>query len=452
MNLKTHRKIKKILFVSPPLLAEKGEFYPDFPTPPLGIAYISSNADSLDSPLVKDILDFSFYENWEDIYSELGKLPDYDLYAFTSMTPNFSNLVKVARYLRERRDCLFVIGGSQATIYPGQVLDLNIFDICVVNEGEETFRELISCINSKGDIAKVKGLWFRDQGGEIRSTGVRPYIKDLDTLCFPDWDLLPMKQYIKTFGDMIFGERGATAICSRGCVFDCAFCAKDIFQSELRRRSPENVIEEVKRLTTKYQLDTVHFVDDNFTGNNHFIKKFCQLMRESKLPVQWRCESRIDMVNAEILGIMKEGGCKGIMYGVESGDQQVLDNMNKKLKVERIVNVCEETHRAGISIGAFIMIGFPGETRESLRRTIDLVRKIDLNHVALAFATMLPGTKLYKKSTHGPGKFDINFSTDYHIKNNIKLDQIEFDDLLAAQREIFDIVYGSKGAVGKIRK
>lgn len=433
--MKLTHPVKKILFIIPPLLIETVEFYPDFPTPPLGISYISANAGE---NLEKRILDLTFTESWAEVVEELSGLPDYDLYAFTSMTTNFSNTMKIAKYLKEKKTGIFVIGGSHATIFPEQIVDIGLFDIAVIGEGEVTFRELIERLNRQEPLELIAGISFKDERGKVVVASKREKIADLDQLNFPDRHLLPMDKYIHSFGQTINGERGTTILCSRGCPFDCTFCSKEIFGRKIKWRRPENIIQEIEFLVQTYQIDTIHFVDDMFAVNKPFVNKITGLMQERMPGLQWRCESRVDSLDREMLQDMKKANCAGIWFGVESGDQRILDGMNKRTTVQQALEACQIAKAAGIVVGIFIILGYPGETKESLENTIRIVERIKPNLISVSFSTILPGTNFaaqYFKDCKVTSQFN-----DYHIGTNINLTHITFDDLLQARETIFEIV------------
>lgn len=430
------RQIKKILFIVPPLLTEKVEFYPDFPTPPLGVGYICANT-LID--VEKDILDFSLVENWEDVCVQIDRLSDYDVYAFTSMTSNFFNALKVCQRLRSLKNGIFIIGGNHVTVAPSEVLNTDVFDIGIMGEGEKTFNELIFSLNQGKALENIPGIVFKGPRGEIIKTGKREYIKNLDALHFPDRQLIPMQDYLKCFNSIIPEEIGTTLLCSRGCPFSCAFCSKEIFGNLQRHRSPENIVEEICHLIREYQVNMIHFVDDNFTTNHRFIERLCKLLIKQKMSIQWQCESRVDTINKMQLKQMKRAGCKRIFYGIESGSLRILEKMKKNIRLEDVIRVFIMTKEEKIDTGAFIMLGYPGETKGSLEETIRVVEQVRPEYISVSFATILPGTKLHQEYKTTSNWNSENFN-DYHIGSNIYLDGIDFHDLLEAREEIFKLI------------
>ncbi len=428
--------IKKILFIVPPLLKETVEFYPDFPTPPLGIGYICANTSR---EIEKDILDLTFIQNWDDVWASMDSLPDYDLYAFTSMTPNFPNTLKVAQRLKRRRHGLVVIGGNHITVAPKEVLDTNVFDLGIVGEGEDTFRELLANLNRGTPVEHMPGLVFKGTDGKIVKTGRRKYVKNLDTLHFPARHLLPMHDYFQCFSDIIPEERGTTLLCSRGCPFSCSFCSKEIFGSRYRYRSPENIEEEIRHLIDAYQVNMIHFVDDTFTTNHAFVERLCDTLIQQKFPVQWQCESRVDSVNRNLVKKMKKAGCKRIMYGIESGSPRILEKMKKNIRPEMVIEAFAWAKAENIDTGAFIMLGYPGESKETLQETRRIVEQVHPKYISVSFTTILPGTQLHQEYCTTANWKTKTFN-DYHIGSNIKLDGIDFHDLVDTRDKIFDII------------
>lgn len=437
-SMRTISKIDKLVFVVPPLLSERVEFYPDFPTPPLGIGYVSANVGN---DYKRNILDLSFHDSLTEIYRVLDRIDDYDVYAFTSMTPNFKSVLKVAEYLRKHKEGLFVIGGSHVTVVPEILTNSDIFDIGVIGEGEVTFKELMQVIATGQDFREIKGIAYKDGKGNLKFSEPRPYLQNIDCLEFPDRHLFDMNKYIEQFNS-VTGGKGLTLICSRGCPYDCVFCSKEIFGRAYRLRSPQNILAEVKQVVSDYDTATLHFIDDTFTINHKFVYDFCDEIKANRLDIQWQCESRVDTVDHKLISKMRESGCIRIMFGVESGDQQILNRMNKQITLDQIRRAFEIAGKEGIDTGAFIMLGFPGETTESLQKTVELVKLIKPRLISVSFTNILPGTQLYKRYWDSMPTNDQVFG-DYHLRSNIESPQLPLRQLIDAREEIFKIVRGS---------
>ncbi|MBI4665500.1 MAG: radical SAM protein [Nitrospinae bacterium] len=433
------RRIEKILFIAPPLMKERVEFYPDFPTPPLGIAYVMAN---LEGDYKKEYLDLSFHESWEDVEGSINRLGDYDMYAFTSMTPSYAFARRVAERIRTWSGGWFVIGGSHVTVAAMEVMGSGLFDIGVLGEGERTFSEIVNAINNGERLEAVPGVVVLQDDGAVTYGPGRGYINGLDSLSYPARGLMPMEKYLALF-KQITGRRGGTLISSRGCPFGCAFCSREIFGRKLRHRSPGNVAGEIETLMERYGVDMVHFVDDTLTANRKFTESLCATLQERQLGVEWQCESRVDCVSNELLETMKSAGLIRIMFGVESGDEGILNRMGKGITPAQVIKAFDMAHKAGLEAGAFIMLGYPGETRESLSKTVDIVGRIKPDLISVSFANALPGTRFHEEFATGR---EGGLYVDYHLETNVPLENLSFGDLDKARSEIFDIVRPVSGS------
>ena len=278
-------------------------------------------------------------------------------------------------------------------------------DITVVGEGEETMLDLYKTITAGGNLSKVPGICFRQNGQSIVNKP-RKNIADLDTVPFPAWDLLPMEIYLKNpiwgdaannssdFREDVKATRSMNIISSRGCPFSCKYCYHLFGRSNYRFRSAQNVVEETEMLVDRYGVDFIGFVDDNMMASKTQMLEFCDLMARKEFPVTWGCHVRVTEARPDILGPMAEAGCVLIGYGIESGSQMMLDAMNKKATIEQAKKAIMNTRKAGIYPNTTFIFGYPGETLQTVQETIDFKREMRLDCGSF-FATPYPGAPLY---------------------------------------------------------
>lgn len=311
----------------------------------------------------------------------------------SSLSATYQSSLKVARIYKECIPGGFVIfGGQYPTIKTDEVLSSECVDFVVRGEGEETIREIVSVLLkglvSVSELTKIKGISFV-QSGLITHTENRPVPVDLDKLNFPARDLL-----LKPFSDK---KAYGAIITSRGCAFDCGFCsAKAIVGKKMRYRSIQNVIDEIKEVVDKFGVRNFIFWDDTFTVNRNRTIELCRAVR--KLNIDWRCTSRVDMVDYPLLKEMSRAGCRIIDYGVESGSESILIKINKNVTRAQIDKAFSNSIRAGIIPNAFLMIGFPDETEADIRKTIEFVKKTKAIGLCLSVFTPYPGTALYSRA------------------------------------------------------
>ena len=388
--------------------------------PPFGLACIASY-----------IREHSFSVGIVDAPAEnmdSGQVLDYigrhqpRVIGITAMTPQFQRTVQIAKGIFERfSGVLTVIGGHHASIMPDKTLEENYgLDLLVCGEGEETFLEIINKYKEKGwkkegflndteSLRTIDGIAFRDKDNNIKINKSRKQIEDLDSLPSPTWDLLPVEKYLP-LPNQYLNKPVIHMVSIRGCPFDCGFCSNNsVFGRKIRARSPERVVEDIKYVKSKYNIKEISFWDDTMTVNKKWLERFCNCLIENKVNVTWTCYSRVDTVNLEILKLMKKAGCWNIFYGYESGNQQLLDNINKGITLEQIRNANKWTKEAGIEVRASFMIALPGETPEMAKKTIDFAIELEPEYAQFSITTPYPGTKLYETAKQS-GRLRDDFS------------------------------------------
>lgn len=284
---------------------------------------------------------------------------------------------------------IVVFGGYHASSKPAECIQQSFVDFVIRGDGEEAFLELVSGASPH----TIKNLTYRTSDSEIIHNPERPMPKDLDIYPIPSYHLLPLEKYFPAVG--VYKRLPAiSVVTSRGCPGKCTFCYQP-YGTNLRWHSAERVFEEVSLLVTKYGFREICFYDDNFATNKARVRKICELLLNSQLDIVWSCFSRVDWADAELLKLMKKAGCHQIMFGAESGDQSQLDNMRKQVTLDRIRQAIQWTKDAGIDCRAAFLFGMPGETEETMKKTIDFALELDPDIAQFNIATPNPGTQLY---------------------------------------------------------
>ena len=240
----------------------------------------------------------------------------------------------------------------------------------------------------------VKGIHYK-QGNEILKNPPRQYINNLDNIDFPAWDLFPMHQYLKfgkVYGDF---DLALNIITGRGCPYNCKFCSKTF--NGVRLRSIDNIIQEIKFLKLKYGIKGIFINDELFITSKKRVFEFCDKIKP--LNIKWNCQGRVNIVNVDLLRRMKEAGCVAVGYGIESGSQTILNNMNKLITTEQSEKAIKDTLKLGMYPIIQMMYGYPGENKKTLRETMDFFKKIPYaGKIGLSVTTPLPGSELYETS------------------------------------------------------
>lgn len=385
----------KILLLNPPSTLE--EEYKKFRElgniqQPLGLAYLAAVLEQSGRE-VKIIDPNPLNFTIDDIINSVKKFRP-DIIGISSSTPNFLRAIDLCKKIKETWNISIIIGGPHITAVPEEILKYKCFDFGVIGEGETTILELVEKIENREDASKVKGTVYNDNG-RLAKTMPREFIKDLDSLPFPARYLLPpLEKYIPTRGTYKRLPLG-TIITSRGCLYRCSFCDRSIFGNKFRYRSEKNIVDEIEVLINKFNAKEIKFWDDAINVIPTRVINICNEMINRGIKIPWSCIARINNMDEQILKKMKEAGCWQISYGIESGNQKVLDNIKKDLTIDQIKKVVSITNKVGIRTRGFFMLGLPGDTKETMKQTIDFAKRLRLDIANFYITTPYPGTDFY---------------------------------------------------------
>jgi len=374
-----------VTLVNPPY-PERGHHHPPFIT--IGLGYLGA------------VLEKNGYKvNIIDCQAQKFTLADFEreiskyqprIVGITSTTLTYNSARKVAEIAKKvHPNCLTVLGGCHVTFWDDKALEeCPALDMAVRREGEYTFLEIADRVKEGKPLKNVVGTTCREDGKIIRNAD-RPYIQNLDELPVPAYHLFPIESFRRN-GKVIF-----PMLASRGCVYCCDFCtAVRMFGQKHRARSPKNVVDEIEFVTNKYGNDQFTFYDDLFTLDPAWVKEICKEIRSRNLKIKWDCETRLDMVTKELLLEMRKAGCNEVSFGVESGCQRILDAVHKRVSIQQCENAIKWAKDEGLFVAVSTIVGYPGETKETMKQTLDLIHRIEPDDVWLCLATPYPGTEL----------------------------------------------------------
>ena len=300
-----------------------------------------------------------------------------------------------------------IVSGSDATDHPAIYLDAGA-DVVVSGEGEVTLVELLDVLTARtpgrgrderaaaSRIEEVRGVCYRDQAGHLRRSPSRDVIRDLDALPFPAWDLVDVARY-RSIWKRHHGSHSMNLVTTRGCPFHCNWCAKPIYGQRYAARSPARVAEEILQLKQTYAPDHLWIADDIFGLKPEWIERFARELDARGAAIPFKCLLRADQVTAEVAGALGRARCRTAWLGAESGSQRVLDAMEKGTRVEQIAQASRLLHDAGIEVGFFLQFGYPGETREDIEATLQMVRDCRPDDIGVSVSYPLPGTTFYQR-------------------------------------------------------
>lgn len=360
--------------------------------PPLGLAYIASHLERGKHQV--NIIDLDLYSMSDlEIQNFIHHYPA-EVYGISSTLFGFSGARRFAGLIKKNRlDSLIVLGGQCAVLSPRIIMARSPeFDVIVGGEGELSMLELCDALENRNDLIEVRGIFYRDQG-EIVATAPAPLMENLDDNPFPARHLLPNSSY-RLHPPFGLYSPVTTMETSRGCVANCIFCV--LYHRPYRTRSAGNIVDEIEVVTGEYGVKEIYFVDPSFNASEERVMEISEEIMRRGIKVAWTCKFRVDRVSRKPLRMMERAGCYMISYGVESGSQQVLNNLRKGTTVDQIERAIRLSREAGIRSIAYLMLGNPGETDDTIRTTMKLMNRLRPDFVLYAPLTPDPGSELFQ--------------------------------------------------------
>lgn len=372
--------------------------------PVLGICYVGACLEQ--SGIDCRIFD-AHYNAWSQ-KDTVEKVLAYgpDVVGFTAMTHEITQDAQMASRIKERLNAPTVVGGCHVTALPERTLrEFPVFDYGVCGEGERTMPELMEYLREgdKREPPDIPGLALRDADGDIRINRPREPLtaSELDALPYPDF-----KDYYN--GRVALSAKNSyyPMYTSRGCPFSCAFCMQ-VLGRKVRRRSADSIIAEMEYAISQYGAHTFDFSDDIFLFDNKDTHEVLQMMIDRSLAkrIRWSGLVRADLATEELIGLAKKAGCYRLEMGVESGDDEILKAINKGITVEQVRNAVKIVKRSGILLGTYYILGHPNETRETVKKTVDLAAELNTHTIAVGLMVPYPGTKIYEMAQQGEGGY-----------------------------------------------
>lgn len=358
--------------------------------PPIMLAYAAAllkknnfQVELLDAPAMQ----LSFEET-----IERAKKFKPDLIAMLVSTASVISDSKLAGKLKKETRAAIVAVGIHASAVPEDTIKRG-FDIVARGEYEHTVLEI-----AKGKkLSEILGISFKGKNGRIKHNETRPLIQNLDELPFPARHFLPNEKYYSA----LYRNPFTFIYAGRGCPFQCIYCAMPqlMYGRGYRLRSVENVIAELKQIKREFpKIKSVLFNDDTLTANKKHLLELCSAMISERIKMPWACYSRVDTIDEELARAMKKAGCFLVKVGFESGNDQVLQNMKKgaNATTRQGIECARIFRKVGIQVHGTFIFGMPGETKETIRQTIEFAKKLNIDFVQFSVAQPYPGTEFYE--------------------------------------------------------
>lgn len=328
------------------------------------------------------------HEIWQRLYQHIERL-DPMAVGITCLSPAKDLVDKIVSIVKEAdRDIQVITGGHHPTFCPHEILQNTNIDFAVRGEGEIPLLQLIKVLNSnKKRFDAIPGIAFRDKENIVINPDGE-MIQDLDILPLAARDLVVGCDYSRLKGHYV-----STA---RGCPYSCTFCSdRRLWLGKVRRRSVEKVKNEIKDLMDEYDAKSVDIVDGTFTYDLAYLREFCHSLINEDINIKWRCTARYDNINKEMLNLLKKAHCAGLYFGLESGSERMLKNINKKITINDIIKASELVRESGIKSITSVLLGLPNEDRTDIESTLRFMKKLKTDLFDINLYVPLPGTDLY---------------------------------------------------------
>jgi radical SAM superfamily enzyme YgiQ (UPF0313 family) len=360
--------------------------------PPLGLAYIGGvlDEDGHDLELIDGPAEG---KSFEGVVREIDRISP-EIVILNTATITFGEDLELTGLIKDAVTGVKTVHvGTHVTTYPKETLRYNAVDFVVIGEPEYTIRELVNTLEKGEDLRGVNGLGHKEKDSIVINPE-REIIKNLDELPFPARHLYPDVEY---FNPLAKNSPYTTALSSRGCPGKCIYCTSVLlYGKRYRLRSPDNVVAEMEYLKNQ-GINEVFFRDETFTATKKRVFEICNLIKEQDLDMTWMVNSRVDAITKEVAKAMADAGCHTIKFGVESGNQRILDNLKKGITLEQTKNAFKWTKEAGMKRVAHFMLGAPGDTKETVEETINFViHELDPEYISPNITTPYPGTELFE--------------------------------------------------------
>ncbi len=426
--------METVTLINPPGIKTFSSIQMQTPNPPIGTAYIAGSLKQ--AGIHCEVIDavgegmdtITRYEQRADMkvqgltFEQIADRvrADTDIIGVTCLFSTLWPITKrMAEILRRRfPKALFVLGSEHGTAVPENVLRNSVFDMIALGEGVETVVEIVRTYREAGCSrtawSNIRGVAFLDDEGQFVSTGLAPRKRDVDQIPWPDWDSIPIREYIDRH--QINGAnigRSMPLIATWGCPYQCTFCSNPgMWTQRWVPRNPKDVVDEMQYYKNKYDVTNFDFQDLTAMIRRNWIMEFTQELMDRRLNVTWQLPSgtRAEVFDEEVAKRLYAAGLRLLSFAPESGSEKILKLVKKQVDLKEMIGAMRHALAAGLKLSCFIVIGFPGESRETLRESMRLIRKIALMGVydlAVTKFVPYPGSQLFTE-LQAAGKIELD--------------------------------------------
>jgi Fe-S oxidoreductase len=397
----------KLLLVSPPYCSpgeDIGSRSVDYSgnNPPLGILALATYLRQYGFEV--EIKDMFKYTSWDEIRKTLNAAK-FDMFGISIWTGNHFKAKKILEIVKEKdQNIITLAGGPHASVLDEQVARNYYVDYVIRGEGEETMLELLKAMEGNQDVSRISGLTYV-KDGQLTKTLEREPLSNLNGLPFTDFSDIELDDYTEgLWSDTIIPDKlqkeyniqyvkFAPVITSRGCPAKCTFCFKKF--GKPRMRSADNVVDEIKRIYKQHHIKHIRFCDDTLNINEKRLQEICKLIIKENINITWDTSIRAYPLSVETAQLMKESGCIKLSVGVETGSARMMKSIKKGLTTDKVINAFDVCHEVGIPIIANIIVGLPGETKDTIKETYQFLKTIKPDYTLVSILLLYPKTEVY---------------------------------------------------------
>lgn len=417
-----------LMTTTPP---ENGAWYLGKRLPPIGLMYVAAALEK--AGFVVQMLDnYLMKKSFQEV-KELITTFDPAIVGITCGSATYTRCIETAKVIKQAKpECYIVVGGWHASYLPDTLLQHPEIDYVVMGEGERAIKQLASVLvnGNINEVQSLSGVAYRGKNEVIKNPPT--YIENMDELPYPARHLLPLALYDRTI-EFLDAKPADVMSVSRGCVFNCGFCeTRKLWGNICRGFSPKRILDEIQDLMTKYGTKGIYFINDNFTLRKKQTIELCKLLIDNKINLEWVCDTRVDLVDDELLALMHKAGCKVIWFGVESGSPRILQRIGRNTTPEQVVGAFKLCKKNGIKTACSFMLGLPDETLADMEISLKFAKKLNPDWCTFNIFIANPDSKLYNELLEN-GKYT---KLDEYLLS-VKTEEYDYNSLLDVQRRFF---------------
>jgi anaerobic magnesium-protoporphyrin IX monomethyl ester cyclase len=425
---KVENKTVLLMTTAPP---ENSAWYHGKALPPIGLMYVAAALEKAGFQ-VQMLDNYLMKKSTEEIKQLITQI-NPQIVGITCGSATYPKCIETAKAIKEvNSNCKIVVGGWHASYMPDSLLANPEIDYVVMGEGEKAVTELAFAITSDNQTqpTTIAGVACKRNGENIKNQP--KFIENMDELPFPARHLLPLELYDRTI-EYLDAKPADVMSISRGCVFNCGFCeTRKLWGNICRGFTPKRVIGEIQDLQSRYGTKGIYFINDNFTLRKKETVELCNLMIENKLDLEWVCDTRVDLVNGELLALMSKAGCKTIWFGVESASPRILKRIGRNTTPQQVETAFKLCRKNNIKTACSFMLGLPDETLKDMEDSLKFAKKLSPDWCQFNTFIAYPDSKLYNELLES-GKYT---KLDEFLLA-VKSDEYSYEDLQIIQRRFF---------------